>query len=239
MREKRKLSDDSHLRLAKPRRPHGKTLSSDRGCPVPPDRELIRRILSGKKEAYQTLVERYQERAYRIAFDLLRSEEDARDIVQESFVKAYLSLDKFRQDSSFYTWFYRIVHNMAIDYKRKVIRRGGDPVEYEEEGVNISASSTSYSQRPGQDPQQAAIDKQELGILNRAMVELTEEQRTTLRLREIDGLSYDEIATVTEVSKGTVMSRLHYARKNIQNTFAALRKERPVEKGKNAPDDDK
>ncbi len=215
MKEKKKSSHEGHLRLAKPRRPQRLKRVSDGAGSVPPDRELIRRTLSGKKEAFRTLVERYQDRAYRIAYDLLKSEEDARDIVQESFVKAFLSLDKFRQDSSFYTWFYRIVYNMAIDYKRKLVRRGGDPVEYQEEGMNISGSFSSYSQKPGQDPQKAAIDKQEIG--------LNDEQRATIRLREVDGLSYEEIATVTGVSKGTVMSRLHYARKNLEKAYQAVR----------------
>lgn len=223
MKEKKKSSHEGHLRLAKPRRPQRLKRVSDGAGSVPPDRELIRRTLSGKKEAFRTLVERYQDRAYRIAYDLLKSEEDARDIVQESFVKAFLSLDKFRQDSSFYTWFYRIVYNMAIDYKRKLVRRGGDPVEYQEEGLNISGLLTSYNQKPGEDPQKAAIDKQEIGYLGKALNELNDEQRATIRLREVDGLSYEEIATVTGVSKGTVMSRLHYARKNLEKAYQAVR----------------
>lgn len=91
---------------------------------------LVRKSLDGDKDAYRELMERYQDRVYRLAFEVLRNPEDAEDVVQESFVKAYLSLKNFRGQASFYTWLYRIVYNMAIDYKRRITRRGGNPLSF-------------------------------------------------------------------------------------------------------------
>src|SRR5690606_6842283 len=88
------------------------------------DRDLVKRSQGGDRDAYRQLVEKYQTRAYSIAYEIVRTREDAEDIVQEAFVKAFLSIQKFEGKSAFYTWLYRIVYNMCIDFKRKVKRRG-------------------------------------------------------------------------------------------------------------------
>ncbi|RMG40038.1 MAG: sigma-70 family RNA polymerase sigma factor [Candidatus Dadabacteria bacterium] len=187
------------------------------------DRLLVEKARSGDSEAYRKLVEKYQNRAYAIAFEVLRSREDAEDVVQESFVKAYLSLESFRGDSSFYTWFYRIVYNMAIDVKRRIKRRGGNKLEYQDEiqGEHDPAAA----ERHVETPDQTLTRKYQSARIARAMQGLSEEHRTVIMLREIDGLSYEEIAKVVGISRGTVMSRLHYARKRMQKELSDLKPE--------------
>lgn len=179
------------------------------------EKRLVEQSSSGDREAFRGLVEQYQGRILRFVTQLVRSREDAEDIVQESFVKAYLSLDSFRGQSSFYTWIYRIAFNMAIDFKRKVARRGGDGVELDEIDKAKHLGSVPHVALPSE-----ALTRREQGeSISKALAELSEEHKTVIVLREIDGLSYDEIARITGVSKGTVMSRLHYARKRMQTSL--------------------
>lgn len=185
------------------------------------DKVLIAKVKRGDERAYRMLVEKYQARAYKIAFEILHSKEDAEDVVQESFVKAYLSIKKFRGDSRFYTWFYRIVYNMALDLRRKHQRRGGDSVEFGEELMNINDSLASHLGGEVSDPQGLTIRKETLERLKKALTELSPEHRAVIVLREWEGFNYDEIAESTGVSKGTVMSRLHYARKRLQELLNA------------------
>lgn len=112
-----------------------------RGEQDPSDHELVRRTQKGDREAYRILVERYQSRLLTLAADILKNRTEAEDVVQESFVKAFLSLKKFKGESSFFTWLYRITFNMAIDTKRRGARRGGNHVEFKESwGVNSGGS---------------------------------------------------------------------------------------------------
>jgi len=180
------------------------------------DRELVARSIGGDRDAYRLLVEKYQSRALGIALEIVKSREDAEDIVQESFVKAYLSLGEFRNQSAFYTWLYRIVYNMAIDFKRKVSRRGGEALAYEEgdEGGVLDHHGERFVS-----PHEAVVQKEQRARMERVLAQLTPEHRAVVVLREVEGLSYDEIARVVGVSKGTVMSRLHYARKNMQEAL--------------------
>ncbi|MCI5065824.1 sigma-70 family RNA polymerase sigma factor [bacterium] len=182
------------------------------------DAELVKRTQDGDKSAFQELFSHYEPKVLALAREILGSREDAEDVVQESFVKAYLALSKYRGDSAFYTWLYRIVYNMAIDQKRRVKRRGGTPVEFQEEILNSESISTSYEGRrtSGDDPYKRLENHESLVVLERALQQLSEEQRAVILLRERDGLRYEEIADVVGVSKGTVMSRLHYARKALR-----------------------
>jgi RNA polymerase sigma-70 factor (ECF subfamily) len=182
------------------------------------DIELVRRTLSGDRQAYQVLVEKYQQRVYAVAFGVVHNREDALDVVQDVMIKAYRKLARFRGASSYYTWLYRITVNMAIDYRRK--RKNTVQVEYDD---RIGAEDEP--DRPGlksqtEDPSEA-LDRKEINdLVMGAMKSLPEEQRTVLVLREIEGLSYDEIAKVAGISIGTVMSRLHYGRKKLRDVLA-------------------
>jgi len=194
------------------------------------DNDLVQMTLKGDKEAYRALVERYQGRLFSTALDIVKTREDAEDVVQETFVKAFLSLGQFKGQSSFYTWLYRICFNMAIDIRRKAGRRGGTHLEFKEHlGVNRSAvedgARESGGGGTGHHPQRVegphdALARKELGRkIQEVLGELSEEHRAVIMLREIDGLDYDEIAQAIGVPKGTVMSRLFYARKALQKAL--------------------
>jgi RNA polymerase sigma-70 factor (ECF subfamily) len=168
------------------------------------------------------LVERYQGRLYRMALRVLRDEEAARDAVQEGFLKAYASLARFEERSSFYTWLYRLVMNQCIDMRRReradrrVAWREGDPIEEgmlePAEGAQLPAASA---------PLDEVARKELREHVARAVDALPEAARTTLLLREVDGLSYAEIAEAQGIPQGTVMSRLHYARRRVQQAMRA------------------
>lgn len=194
------------------------------------DETLVSKTLAGDKEAYRLLVERYQNRLLTMVTDILKSREDAEDVVQESFVKAFLSLRNFKGQSSFYTWLYRIAYNMAIDVRRKSGRRGGNHVEYKEgvgvnkiataEGEVIQTITGAVQHLQNVEGPHAALVRKEVGHrLQQVLGELSEEHRAVIMLREVDGLNYDEIAHAVGVPRGTVMSRLHYARKALQNAL--------------------
>lgn len=185
------------------------------GRPSPErDLHLVERARNGDREAFRQLVVAYQERIFIIIRGMVRNQEDARDIAQDVFIKAYSSLDSFRGQSSFYTWLYRIAVNMTIDFRRKMDRKQesayDDRIEPDSVEGAIVPGSTQYS------PHRAYLGK-ELGInIRRAMDSLPPDQRTAIVLRELEGLSYKEIADIMECSQGTVMSRLFYGRKKLQ-----------------------
>ena len=188
-------------------------------APSPPDAEVIARAKRGDHEAFRVLVERYQGRAYGLALRVLRDEEQARDAVQDAFLKVYGSLGKFEGRSGFYTWLYRLVMNVCLDMKRR--DRSGRHVEWEEErAVEIAQGAEALapgSADPGRGAPETVLERSQLReVMGRAIQALPDSARRTLELREIDGLSYAEIAKALGVPKGTVMSRLYYARRRVQ-----------------------
>jgi RNA polymerase sigma-70 factor (ECF subfamily) len=192
-----------------------------RGTPAaaPTDAELIECAKRADHEAFRVLVERYQGRAYGLALRVLRNEEQARDAVQDAFIKVYGSLGRFEGRSGFYTWLYRLVMNVCLDMKRR--DRSSRHVEWEEErAAEISqdaGSLVSGANDPERQGPRAELERAELReAMARAIETLPEDARRTLELREIDGLSYAEIAQAVGVPKGTVMSRLFYARRRVR-----------------------
>ena len=185
----------------------------------PSDLEVIQRVRNGDSEAFRLLVERYQGRALRLASRVLRDEEAARDAVQDAFVKAYSALASFEGRSSFFTWFYRLVMNQCLDARRR--DKSAREVAFEESGGRELVPEASFDSVPEVDgvsfaPAAQLMRKQLLDQLARAVERLPEAARETLLLREVEGLSYAEIASALGIPKGTVMSRLHYARKQVQ-----------------------
>jgi RNA polymerase sigma-70 factor (ECF subfamily) len=183
----------------------------------PPESEIITRAKAGDHEAFRVLVERYQGRAYRLARRIMGDDELAQDVVQEAFLKAYASLGRFEGRSKFYTWLYRLVFNLCIDTKRR--DRSPGPVEWSEEHPLDVAPEAAAAGIGG--PEVATpsreLERKELGeLMARAIEALPEDASRTLLLREVDGLSYAEIAQSLGVPKGTVMSRLHYARRRVR-----------------------
>lgn len=184
------------------------------------DSDLVAASRKGDRDAYRTLVERYHKRVFSLAFEIMQSREDAEDVTQEAFVKAYLSLRHFKGDSTFYTWLYRIAYNMAIDLRRKHQRRGyRESAEYQDDRTGEDNAAPISSDR-FTSQFDTMMRKEEQDKIRVAMAGLSEDHRTVIVLREVDGLSYDEIADMLGISKGTVMSRLFYARKRLQKELS-------------------
>ncbi len=149
---------------------------------------------------------------------MLRNREDARDLTQEAFVKAYRNLGTFRLEASFYTWLYRIAMNLAIDFTRKRRRRESAGFD---EGIASRDDDGGISEaHHGDSPGRALERKQLFQQIMAAMERLPDDQRQVILLREMEGLSYKEIAEVMEIPEGTVMSRLFYARKKLQKLLS-------------------
>jgi RNA polymerase sigma-70 factor (ECF subfamily) len=185
-----------------------------------PDDELIRAARGGDEEAFRDLVERYRGRAFGVALGVVGDPDDALDVVQESFVKAYYSLKDFRFGSNFYTWFYRLLVNQAIDRWRKSSRNREVPLEGKSLTEEDSPPETGVYPRT---PEELVQNRQLADALTRAIGALPEYHRAVIVLREIDGLSYEEIAAVLGCSVGTVMSRLHYARARLKEALKGFR----------------
>ncbi len=185
-----------------------------------PDSELVTRVLNGDRNAYRPLVERYQNRVHAMVYGMIRDQEEARDIVQNAFIKAYQNLGTFRIESSFYTWLYRIAMNLAIDHCRMAKRRRTS--SFEESVASRDDDGNLLELHHTDGPAKALQRKETQHRIFAAMEELTEEQREVILLREVEGLSYKEIADTMNVPEGTVMSRLFYARKRLQVLLAPL-----------------
>lgn len=185
------------------------------------DTELVRRAQQGDQRAFQTLVERYQSRAFAVALGVVRREDEARDVVQDSFLKVYRHLAAFQGNSSFYTWMYRIVTNMAIDHIRR--RRRAREASFDDMVGRGEAKVTEAGglapSRSGSNPHKEFVRRELMQQLNAALDTLSPTHRAVILLREQEGLSYEEMAEVMQCSKGTIMSRLHHARKNVQRAL--------------------
>ena len=181
------------------------------------DRELIARAQNGDRGAFRSLVERHQRRAYAIALGLVRDENDARELVQEAFLRVHRSLSSFQGGSSFFTWFYRILTNLSIDLKRKpgrILAEFHDEKEIEDE-----QDLPFIARIDGADPLDAMRRKEMAARLRRALEDLPPYHRGVILMREVEGMSYEEMAEAMSVSKGTIMSRLFHARRKLQHAL--------------------
>ncbi len=188
--------------------------------PAVPDDVLIRAALSGEEEAFRLLMERYKSRAYHVALGIAGDPDDALDVVQEAFVKAYYNLKEFRFGANFYTWFYRLLVNQAIDRWRKSSRSQTVPLDEKWLSEEVSPPDSVVYPRT---PEDLASIRQLSDALTRAIADLPEYHRAVIMLREVDGLAYEEIAEVLHCSVGTVMSRLHYARAKLKEALKGYR----------------
>jgi RNA polymerase sigma-70 factor (ECF subfamily) len=191
------------------------------------DRELVDAARAGDRDAFRALFDRYHRRAYALAYGVVHHADDALDIVQDAFIKAHRYLDRFEGTSSFYTWLYRIVMNLAIDHIRK--HRRLRPVELTDgvvgdgHGDEPAVGGDALLPRIlGGHPGRALLDKEIRERIDRALAELSDNHRAVLVMRELEGLSYEEMAQVMGCSKGTIMSRLFHARKNMQKRLIDL-----------------
>ncbi len=185
------------------------------GCPpTPSDEQLLERFSAGDRTALEELFQRYRAPAYRVAYRLLDNEADALDAVQEGFVKALLHLAGFERRSAFKTWLLRVVSNAALDMGRQRGRREHlslDPTHGDGEGLHPLAVG---------DPAEGLHREDLRRLLQEALRTLPEAQRRTFVLHADGGLSYREVADVLEISIGTVMSRLFYARQRLKAFLA-------------------
>jgi RNA polymerase sigma-70 factor, ECF subfamily len=170
--------------------------------------QLISRCQQGDQDALKEIFNQYHKKVYRIAYGVVRQREEALDIVQEVFIKLFRSIQQFRGKSQFYTYLYRMTMNTSIDHTRKMKKSLSSRMA-EEEGFQLSDDA---ERRPDR-----ILDHKELEEkVKWAMDQLAPEQKAVLIFREVEGLSYQEIAEATGSSIGTVMSRLHYGRKKVQ-----------------------
>src|SRR5262245_22952260 len=176
------------------------------------ERELIQRCIAGDASAFEPLVERYRQRVFRLAFQLLRDREEAWDCAQEAFVSAFHSLSSFRGQSAFYTWLFRITVNIATDRQRA---RGAQARAFGAERVSEEEWKRTMPDT-GARPDQAAVHTEQRERIRRALDSLPPKARTIIMLGDVEGLSYREIADVLGCPIGTVMSRLHNARKRLK-----------------------
>jgi RNA polymerase sigma-70 factor (ECF subfamily) len=184
---------------------------------------VIARVRAGDRDAFRILVERYQTRAFRLALRILKDEDAARDAIQDSFVKAYTHLAKFEGRSQFFTWLYRLVKNQCLDMLRRDPSRRS--VEWEEGGAveaEVSAEAVPEVESVSFAPAAELMRKELRDKLGDAIERLPVAARETLILREVEGLSYAEIAHAQGIPKGTVMSRLFYARRQLQQILIEL-----------------
>jgi RNA polymerase sigma-70 factor (ECF subfamily) len=179
------------------------------------DLSLVRRVQRGDKGAFDALVLKYQHKLVKLVMRYVRNPAEAEDIAQEAFIKAYRALPQFRGDSAFYTWLYRIAINTA---KNAVVSRDRSPIEY-----NIDRSSTdsdeSYDMqgrmKDSETPEGLVLTDEIRSTVNAAIDALPEDLRTAIVLRELEGLSYEEIAAAMACPVGTVRSRIFRAREAI------------------------
>ena len=170
--------------------------------------EMISRCQQGDQEALKEIYDKYHKKVYRIAYGVVRQREDALDIVQEVFIKLFRSIKNFQGRSHFYTYLYRMVMNTAIDHARKLGKKFASSLD--EEG------SFEPSDGAEKGPERVFLQKELEERVKRAMDKLPAEQKAALIFRDMEGLSYQEMAEAMGCSIGTVMSRLHYGRKKMQ-----------------------
>lgn len=173
----------------------------------PGDEMLVSSARQGDRRAFEELVQRHEQRAYHIAFDFTRDREDAKDLSQEAFLKAFTNLKNFDGRSSFYTWFYRILVNLCLDYKRRQKRAPADPFD---ETVENEMDPSHQSGKP-RSPDQQVLARQISVRVDQALEQLPAKQRTAFILKNHQGLSIKEIADLMQTAEGTVKVHLHRA----------------------------
>jgi RNA polymerase sigma-70 factor, ECF subfamily len=183
------------------------------------DLELVRRAQRGERGAFDLLVLRYQHKVVKLVARLLRDPTEAEDVAQEAFVKAYRALASFRGDSAFYTWLYRIAVNTARNAMASRQRR---PLDYEADLSETEQSAVASRMSHSDTPEATALSDEIHATVNRAVAELPEDLRTAIILREIEGLSYEEIAAAMDCPVGTVRSRIFRAREAIDRNLKPL-----------------
>ena len=184
--------------------------------------DLVKHSQAGNTEAFDQLVTRYRTRVFGMIYNMVHNEQDAWDLAQDSFVKAWKSIGRFRGQSSFYTWLYRIIMNVTIDWLRKKQVKGAG-AEFDD-AIQLKEINPASRTVPKADPlPHERMEQREIRQrIDAAIAQLTPEHRAVILMKEIEDMQYHEIAEALECSIGTVMSRLFYARKKLQNLLRDL-----------------
>lgn len=184
------------------------------------DAELVARVQRGDKQAFDLLVLKYQRKIMRLLSRMIRDPAEIEDVAQESFIKAYRALPQFRGDSAFYTWLYRIAINTARNWLAQNNRRPSTPSSYESEDGETFDETDSLTD--SSNPESEMASRQIAETVNKAMNDLPEELRNAIVMREIDGMSYEDIAQSMNCPIGTVRSRIFRAREAIATRLRPL-----------------
>jgi len=187
------------------------------------DQQLVERVKSGDQQAFDLLVRKYQHKVYGLVSRFISDPAAVEDVVQESFIKAYRSLDRFRGESAFYTWLYRIAVNTAKNY---LVAKGRRPPDADIDAGDAEQMSGAEIMREVGTPEDVALSKEMSRRVLEVVEELPADLRTALTLREIEGLTYEEIAKVMDCPIGTVRSRIFRAREAVNNALEALSQEK-------------
>ncbi len=184
-------------------------------------RALVRRARSGDQEAFGELVRTYHARVYGLAYRMVNNMDDAKELEQQTWIKVWNKLHTFKEDAQFFTWLYRIGTNTCLDFIRSRARQREDSLtEMAEHGGELALERPADARaRPDRELEQREVRE----AFERALGSLSPEHRMALVLREVEGLSYEEIAKAMKCRKGTVMSRIFYARRSIRDKLGELR----------------
>ena len=186
------------------------------------DKALVRAVQQGDRAAFRELFEKYHRRAFAVAFGVVKNKQDALDIVQEAFIKVHRHIQNFQGTSSFYTWLYRIVMNLSIDHVRRA-KKGRD-FDYDDkvrrDHEDIAGDGAILPSILDGNPRKTVLRREMAEAIRKALEELPDYHRAVIMLREVEGLSYEEMARILKVPKGTIMSRLFHARRKMQESLS-------------------
>jgi RNA polymerase sigma-70 factor (ECF subfamily) len=183
------------------------------------DQELVRRVQKGDRRAFDLLFSRYQHKIHGLVSRYVRTRDEVDDVVQEAFIKAYRALPRFRGDSAFYTWLYRISINTAKNY---LVARGRRPPDVDVDVADAEHFEGSEPLRDSENPENSLARDELENAINQAISRLPDDLRSAVTLREFDGLSYEQIAEIMDCPVGTVRSRIFRAREAIDERIRPL-----------------
>jgi RNA polymerase sigma-70 factor, ECF subfamily len=183
------------------------------------DQQLVERVQAGDKTAFDLLVRKYQHRVLKLVGRFVSDAAEAEDVAQEAFLKAYRALASFRGDSAFYTWLYRIAINTA---KNALVSNRRRPVDFDLDLQDPEQYDRHARLKEGDTPEGVLLTEEIRNVVERAMEQLPEDLRTAIVLRELEGLSYEEIAEAMDCPVGTVRSRIFRAREAIDRKLKPL-----------------
>jgi RNA polymerase sigma-70 factor (ECF subfamily) len=184
------------------------------------DLGLVQRVQKGDKTAFDLLVLKYQHKVVKLVTRYLRDPSDAEDVAQEAFIKAYRAIPQFRGDSAFYTWLYRIAINTA---KNAIVSRDRNPVEFDLDLQSVEESNSMQMRLADAETPESLLQTEEIRTtVNQAIEALPEDLRTAIVLRELEGLSYEDIAQAMDCPVGTVRSRIFRAREAIDKRLSEV-----------------